>query len=78
MRSASRLADVSINTVSKLLEDYGRFGAGFHDWADIIVLMDADVAEALRARRDGYARSTLIKLRHCRFEGWLAPIMKLR
>jgi IS1 family transposase len=31
MRSASRLADVSINTVSKLLEDAGRFCAGFHD-----------------------------------------------
>ena len=27
----SRLADVSINTVSKLLEDAGRFCAGFHD-----------------------------------------------
>jgi hypothetical protein len=31
MRSVSRLADVSINTVSKLLEDAGRFRAGFHD-----------------------------------------------
>jgi IS1 family transposase len=31
MRSASRLADVSINTVSKLLEEAGRFCAGFHD-----------------------------------------------
>lgn len=31
MRSASRLADVSINTVSKLLEDAGRFCASFHD-----------------------------------------------
>src|ERR1700728_740187 len=31
MRSISRLADVSINTVSKLLEDAGRFCAGFHD-----------------------------------------------
>jgi IS1 family transposase len=31
MRSISRLADVSINTVSKLLEDEGRFCAGFHD-----------------------------------------------
>ena len=31
MRSASRLADVSINTVSKLLENAGRFCAGFHD-----------------------------------------------
>ncbi len=31
MRSVSRLADVSINTVSKLLEDAGRFCAGFHD-----------------------------------------------
>jgi transposase-like protein len=30
MRSVSRLADVSINTVSKLLEDAGRFCAGFH------------------------------------------------
>ena len=30
MRSASRLADVSINTVSKLLEDAGLFCAGFH------------------------------------------------
>ncbi len=31
MRSTSRLADVSINTVTKLLEDAGRFCAGFHD-----------------------------------------------
>jgi IS1 family transposase len=31
MRSVSRLADVSINTVSKLLGDAGRFCAGFHD-----------------------------------------------
>ena len=31
MRSVSRLADVSINTVSRLLEDHGRFCAGFHD-----------------------------------------------
>jgi len=31
MRSVSRLADVSINTVSKLLEEAGRFCAGFHD-----------------------------------------------
>ena len=31
MRSVSRLADVCINTVSKLLEDAGRFCAGFHD-----------------------------------------------
>jgi IS1 family transposase len=31
MRSVSRLADVSINTVSKLLEDAGRFCAGLHD-----------------------------------------------
>src|ERR1700722_13937551 len=31
MRSVSRLADVSINTVSKLLEDAGRFCAGYHD-----------------------------------------------
>jgi IS1 family transposase len=31
MRSVSRLADVSINTVSKLLEDAGHFCAGFHD-----------------------------------------------
>jgi hypothetical protein len=30
-RSVSRLMDVSINTVSKLLEDAGRFCAGFHD-----------------------------------------------
>lgn len=31
MRSISRLADVSINTVSKLLVDAGKFCAGFHD-----------------------------------------------
>jgi IS1 family transposase len=31
MRAVSRLADVSINTVSKLLEDAGRFCAGFHE-----------------------------------------------
>jgi IS1 family transposase len=31
MRSVSRLADVSINTVSKLIVDAGRFCAGFHD-----------------------------------------------
>ena len=31
MRSVSRLCDVSINTVSKLLVDAGRFCAGFHD-----------------------------------------------
>jgi len=31
MRSVSRLTDVSINTVSKLLEEAGRFCAGFHD-----------------------------------------------
>jgi lambda repressor-like predicted transcriptional regulator len=31
MRSVSRIADVSINTVSKLLEDAGRFCAGYHD-----------------------------------------------
>lgn len=31
MRSVSRLTDRSINTVSKLLEDAGRFCAGFHD-----------------------------------------------
>jgi len=31
MRSVSRLADVSINTVSKLLVEAGRFCAGFHD-----------------------------------------------
>jgi IS1 family transposase len=31
MRSVSRLADVSINTISKLLEDAGLFCAGFHD-----------------------------------------------
>jgi len=31
MRSVSCLADVSINTVSKLLEDAGHFCAGFHD-----------------------------------------------
>lgn len=31
MRSVSRLTDASINTVSKLLVDAGRFCAGFHD-----------------------------------------------
>jgi IS1 family transposase len=31
MRSVSRLADVSINTIAKLLVDAGRFCAGFHD-----------------------------------------------
>jgi IS1 family transposase len=31
MRSVSRLADVSINTVSKLLVEAGQFCAGFHD-----------------------------------------------
>lgn len=31
MRSISRVADVSINTVSKLLVDAGRFCAGYHD-----------------------------------------------
>lgn len=31
MRSISRLTDTSINTVSKLLVDAGRFCAGFHD-----------------------------------------------
>lgn len=31
MRSISRIADVSINTVSKLLVDAGRFCAAFHD-----------------------------------------------
>ena len=31
MRSVSRLADVSINTVAKLLVDAGRFCAGYHD-----------------------------------------------
>src|SRR5271166_5783935 len=31
MRSVSRVADVSINTVSKLLVDAGRFCAGYHD-----------------------------------------------
>lgn len=31
MRSVSRLCDVSINTVSKLLVDAGQFCAGFHD-----------------------------------------------
>jgi IS1 family transposase len=31
MRAVSRLADVSINTVSKLLIDAGRFCAGYHD-----------------------------------------------
>jgi len=31
MRSISRVADVSINTVSKMLVDAGRFAAAFHD-----------------------------------------------
>ena len=31
MRAVSRLADVSINTVSKLLVDTGRLCAAFHD-----------------------------------------------
>lgn len=31
MRAPSRLADVSINTVSKLLVDAGQFCAGYHD-----------------------------------------------
>jgi IS1 family transposase len=31
MRSISRICDVSINTVSKLLVDAGRFCAGYHD-----------------------------------------------
>ncbi|MBV8105092.1 MAG: IS1 family transposase [Hyphomicrobiales bacterium] len=31
MRSVSRLADVSFNTVAKLLVDAGRFCAGYHD-----------------------------------------------
>jgi IS1 family transposase len=31
MRSVSRLADVSINTVAKLLVDAGKFCAGYHD-----------------------------------------------
>ncbi len=31
MRSVSRLADVSINTVAKMLADAGRFCAGYHD-----------------------------------------------
>ena len=31
MRSVSRLADVSFNTVAKLLQDAGRFCAGYHD-----------------------------------------------
>ncbi len=31
MRSVSRLADVSINTVSKLLVEAGKFCAGYHD-----------------------------------------------
>ena len=31
MRAVSRLADVSINTVSKLLVDAGRLCAAFHD-----------------------------------------------
>ncbi len=31
MRSVSRICDVSINTVTKLLEDAGRFCLAFHD-----------------------------------------------
>jgi len=31
MRAVSRLADVSFNTVNKLLVDAGRFCAGYHD-----------------------------------------------
>ena len=31
MRSISRICDVSINTVTKLLEDAGRFCLAFHD-----------------------------------------------
>ena len=31
MRSISRIADVSINTVSKLLADAGEAGENFHD-----------------------------------------------
>jgi len=31
MRSVSRPTDTSINTVSKFLQDAGRFCAGFHD-----------------------------------------------
>jgi len=31
MRSISRVADVSINTVTKLLEDAGKFATAFHD-----------------------------------------------
>src|SRR5258708_23862056 len=31
MRSVSRLTDTSINTVSKLLVEAGKFCAGFHD-----------------------------------------------
>lgn len=31
MRSISRVCDVSINTVTKLLEDAGEFCAKFHD-----------------------------------------------
>lgn len=31
MRAVSRICDVSINSVSKLLEDAGRFCAGFHE-----------------------------------------------
>ncbi len=32
MRSVSRVCDVSINTVAKLLADAGRACASFHDW----------------------------------------------
>ena len=41
MRSVSRLADVSINTVSKLLVDAGRLCAAFHD----------DQVKGVKARR---------------------------
>ena len=34
------------------------------DWADFVALMDADEAEALRARQRGHAQRALIKLRH--------------
>lgn len=46
MRSVSRLIDTSINTVSKLLEDAGRFCAGLSKtimfWEDFVAMMDAD------------------------------------
>ena len=41
MRAVSRLADVSINTVSKLLVDAGRLCAAFH----------ADQVQGVKARR---------------------------